>query len=41
MIFWGTMDKLMVEADPTLYCKYISYGKKGEALLYVRVQKAM
>ena len=31
----------MVVADPILYRKYIAYGKKGEALLYVRVQKAL
>ena len=31
----------MVAADPTLYRKYISYGKKEEALLYVRFQKAI
>ena len=28
-------------ADPTIYCKYIPYGKKGEALLYVHVQKGL
>ena len=41
MIFCGTMAELMVEANPTLYRKYISYRKKVEALLYVRVQKAL
>ena len=41
MIFRGTMAELMVAADPTLYRKYISYGKKGEALLYVCIQKAL
>ena len=37
----GTMVELMVASDLTLYRKYISYRKKGEALLYVRVQKAL
>ena len=37
MISRETMAELMVEADPTLYRKYISYGKKGEALLTVRL----
>ena len=41
MIFRGTMAELMVSADPTLYRKYISYRKKGEALMYVRLQKAL
>ena len=29
MIFRGTMAEMMVEAYPTLYRKYSSYGKKG------------
>ena len=41
MIFCVIMAELMVASDPTLYCKYISYGKKVEALMYVRVQKAL
>ena len=41
MIFRGTMAELLVAADPTIYPKYISYGKKGDSLLYVRVQKAL
>ena len=41
MIFRGTMAELMVASDPMLYRKYISYRKKGEALLYVRVQQVL
>ena len=41
MIFRGTTTELMVVADPKIYPKYISYRKKGEALLYVHVQKAL
>ena len=41
MIVRGTMAELIVAADPKLYRKYISYRKKGEALLYVRVQKSL
>ena len=33
MILCGTMVELMLEAEPTIYRKYISYRKKGEALL--------
>ena len=31
----------MVGAYPTLYRKYISYGKRVETLQYVHVQKAL
>ena len=41
IVFHGTMAELMVAYDPRLYRKYISYGKKVEALLYVRIQKAL
>ena len=41
IIFCGKMAELMVAADPMLYHKYISYGKNGEDLLYVRAQKAL
>ena len=41
MIFRGTMAELLVAADPTIYPKYILYVKKGDSLLYVRVQKAL
>ena len=41
MIFRGKMAELMVSANPTLYRKYISYRKKGDALLYVSFQKAL
>ena len=41
IIFRGTMSELMLEANPNIYRKYNSYGKKVEALLYVHVQKAL
>ena len=41
VIFCVIMAELMVASNPTLYCKYISYRKKVEALMYVRVQKAL
>ena len=31
----------MVASDPTMYRTYISYGKRGEALMYVRAQKSI
>ena len=31
----------MLAVDPKLYCKYISYGEKGGAILYVRAHKAL
>ena len=41
VIFQGIMEELMLAADPMLYRKYILHRKKGEALLYVCVQKEM
>ena len=41
MIFRGTMEEFMVAEDPALYQNNILYGKRGEALLYVSVQKAL
>ena len=35
------MEELMVSADLTLYRKYISYGKRGDALIYVHIQKSL
>ena len=37
IIFRGTMYELMAATDPTMYQNYISYGKKGKALLYMRL----
>ena len=41
MILKGRLAELMVQVAPTLYRKYISVDRKGTAILYVRMQKAM
>ena len=41
MILKGKLAELMVQVTPTLYRKYISVDRKGTAILYVKMQKAM
>jgi hypothetical protein len=41
MLLKGRLTKLMVQADPQLYCKYVIYDKKNQALLYVELIKAL
>jgi hypothetical protein len=41
MILCGRLAKLMVQVDPALYRKYVIYGKNDEALLYVKLSKAV
>ena len=37
----GQLAKLMVLSDPKLYRKHVRYTAKGEAVLYVRIEKAL
>jgi hypothetical protein len=41
MIMKGRLAELMVQIMPNLYRKYISLDKKGMAILYVKMQKAI
>jgi hypothetical protein len=41
MLLKGKLAELMVKVDPKLYRKYITTNKKGEAMLYVRLSKAL
>ena len=41
MLLKGKLAELMVRVDPKLYRKYITTNKKGEAMLYVRLSKAL
>ena len=41
MILKGRLAELMVQVAPNLYRKYISVDRKGTAILYVKMQKAM
>ena len=40
MILCGTLYDIMVMFDPSLYLQYITYDSKGQALLYVKMNKA-
>ncbi len=41
MLLCRHLAKLMVQVDPTLYRKYVIYGKNNKALLYVKLSKAI
>ena len=41
MLLKGKLAELMVQVDPKLYRKYVTTSKKGEAMLYVRLSKAL
>jgi hypothetical protein len=41
MILKGRLAELMVQVAPNLYRKYITVDRKGTAILYVKMQKAM
>ncbi len=41
MILKGILAELMVQVAPNLYRKYITVDRKGSAILYVKMQKAM
>ena len=41
MCLKGNLAKLMFMVKPTLYCKYLTHDKKGTAMLYVTMNKAL
>ena len=41
MVMRGRLAELMVETALELYRKYITYGKNGDTILYVTLQKAL
>ena len=41
MVPKGRLAELMVQVVPNLYTKYITFDKKGAAILYVKMQKAL
>jgi hypothetical protein len=41
MLLKGCLAKLMVQVDPNLYQKYIIFDKNNQALLYVKLSKAI
>jgi len=41
MLLEGTIAKLIVKLDPSLYRKYIWENKNGKLMLYVKLRKAL
>ena len=41
MLLKGKLAELMVQVDPKMYRKYVTTSRKGEAMLYVRLSKAL
>jgi hypothetical protein len=41
MLLKGCLAELMIQVDPNLYRKYIIYNKNNQALLYVKLSKAI
>jgi hypothetical protein len=41
MVLKGRLAELMVQVAPNLYRKYITVDRKGAAILYVKMQKAL
>ena len=41
MLLRGRLAELMVQVDPQIYQKYVIYNKIGQALLYVKLSKAI
>ncbi len=41
MVLKGRLAELMVQVAPNLYRKYITVNRKGTAILYVKMQKAL
>ena len=41
MILKGRLAEMMVQVAPNLYRKYISVDRKGTAMLYIKMQKAI
>ncbi len=41
MVLKGRLAQLMVQVTPNLYMKYISVDRRGTAILYIKMQKAI
>ena len=41
MLLRGRLAEMMVQVDPTMYRKYVTYSPNGHAMLYVRLSKAL
>ena len=41
MVMRGELAELMAETAPQIYRQFVTYGKGGKAILYVKLQKAL
>ena len=41
MLLCGKLSEMMVQVDLTMYRKYVTYSPNGQAMLYVRLSKAL
>jgi hypothetical protein len=41
MLLKGCLTKLMVQVDPQLYCKFVIYDNNNQALIYIKLSKAI
>ena len=41
MLLRGKLAEMMVQVDPAMYRKYVTYSRNGQAMLYVRLSKAL
>ena len=41
MLLRGRLAEMMVQVDPAVYCEYVTYSPNGQAMLYVRLSKAL
>ena len=41
MLLRGRLAEMMVQVDPAMYRKYVTYSPNGQAMLYVRLSKAL
>ena len=41
MLLRGRLAEMMVQVDPAMYRKYVTYSPNGQAMLYVRLSKSL
>ena len=41
LLFKGKLAEILVMVDPKLYQKYVTYDRKGNAVLYMEINKAL
>ena len=41
MLMRGRLAEMMVQVDPSMYRKYVTYSPNGQAMLYVRLIKSL